>query len=203
MVAVSTVFPSLSVSTVVTSDSPGRSSKLSLCTDRYGASISQYVPRIPIWFPSGLRRTKRKPPPTRKSTSHTTSDHPRGPNQRLRRSGLVKASNTNLRGALNTRVSTICCGVGVATASVPVFFIAALSFAQLYGVFWGVLGSGWSTFSGDHPGARSFLPISAGSARATHLPRRGGQLPNYVAGVERRVHAKSDLPAQEHGGAWK
>jgi uncharacterized protein YndB with AHSA1/START domain len=44
--------------------------------------------RIPIWFPSGLRRIKRNPPPTRKSTSHTISDQPRGPNQRLSSSGL-------------------------------------------------------------------------------------------------------------------
>jgi hypothetical protein len=57
---------------------------------------------------------------------------------------LVNASNTNVRGALNTRVSTIWFGAGVVTANVPVFFIGAFPFFSLYclilgGAFWSVL----------------------------------------------------------------
>src|SRR2546425_13064310 len=73
--------------------------------------------------PSGPRTTKRHVPPTFRSTSQTTSDQPRGPNQRLSSSGLVKASKTWRRGASKTRVSTTSRSVGVVTFNVPVFFI--------------------------------------------------------------------------------
>src|SRR5262249_17470583 len=81
---------------------------------------------MPMSLPSGPRNTKRKPPPTRRSTSQTTSDQPRGPNQRLSSSGLVNASHTSRRGASKTRVSTISRSVGVVTCKVPRFFIGVL-----------------------------------------------------------------------------
>src|SRR5205807_10117791 len=94
---------------------------------------------MPMSWPSGPRNTKRKPPPTRRSTSQTTSDQPRGPNQRLSNSGFVNASQTRRRGASNTRVSTISRSVGVVTFKAPVFFITnpplgfAVSMVLLFG----------------------------------------------------------------------
>src|SRR5713226_10054041 len=82
-------------------------------------------------LPSGPRSTNRKPPPTFRSTSQTASDQPRGPNQRLRSSGLVNASQTRRRGASKTRVSTISRSVGVVTFKVPVFFIDSLRLSPL------------------------------------------------------------------------
>src|SRR3954453_10261883 len=121
---------------------------------------------MPIWLPSGLRRTNRKCPPTLRSTSHVTSNHPLGPNQCLSRSGLVNASNTNVRGALNTRVSTIWFAVGVVTANVPVFFIDAFPFFSSYCEFWYralwsvLFDLCWSIHQAGHPDARNFLPRS-------------------------------------------
>src|SRR5713226_2988589 len=66
---------------------------------------------------------KRKPPPTFRSTRQTTSDQPRGPNQRSSSSGLLNASKTRWRGASKTRVRTISRSLGVVTFNVPVFFI--------------------------------------------------------------------------------
>src|SRR5881628_2509779 len=80
---------------------------------------------MPMSFPSGPRSTKRKPPPTFRSTSQTTRDQPRGPNQRLSSSGLENASKTRRRGASKTRVRTISRSVGVVTFNVPVFFIVS------------------------------------------------------------------------------
>src|SRR6185312_7886425 len=79
-------------------------------------------------FSIGPRSTKRNPPPTFRSTSQTTSDQPRGPNQRLRNSGLLNASNIRRRGASKTRVITISRSVGVVTFNVPVFFIGVFLF---------------------------------------------------------------------------
>src|SRR5437762_9527160 len=83
---------------------------------------------MPISLPSGPRSTKRKPPPTFRSTSQTTKDQPRGPNQRLSSSGFENASKTIWRGASNTRVRTISRSLGVVTFNVPVFFIVDLSY---------------------------------------------------------------------------
>src|ERR1700704_2365226 len=82
-------------------------------------------------LPSGERITKRNPPPTRRSTSQTTSDHPRGPNQRLSNSGLVNESKTSWRGASNTRVIAISRSLGRVAFSVPVFFIRDSPLAAL------------------------------------------------------------------------
>src|SRR5882762_9285069 len=79
---------------------------------------------MPISFPSGPRITKRKPLPTFRSTSQTTRDQPRGPNQRLSNSGLENASKTRWRGASKTRVRTTSRSLGIVTFNVPVFFIA-------------------------------------------------------------------------------
>src|SRR6266702_6722124 len=95
-------------------------------TERSGGARSRYTPRIPMVLPSGPRSTKRKPPPTLKSTSQTASDHPRGPNHCFRSSGLENASKTRWRGASKTRVITISRSVGVVTFNVPVFFIGNL-----------------------------------------------------------------------------
>src|SRR6267378_8298911 len=77
---------------------------------------------------SGPRNTQRHAPPTFRSASQTTSDQPRGPNQRLSSSGLVKASKTRRRGESKTRVITISRSVGRETFNVPVFFIVDLLF---------------------------------------------------------------------------
>src|SRR5262249_16377689 len=92
---------------------------------------------MPISLPPGPRSTKRKPPPTFRSTSQTTSDQPRGPNQRLSSSGLVKASKTKWRGASKIRVITISRSPGVVTFSVPVFFmvVSLLPFVGLLQFF--------------------------------------------------------------------
>src|SRR6266571_2265667 len=77
-------------------------------------------------LPPGPRNRERQAPPTFRSISQTTSDQPRGPNQRLNSSGLVKASKTRRRGASKTRVITTSRSVGVVTFNVPVFFIGDL-----------------------------------------------------------------------------
>src|SRR6266436_6506803 len=76
--------------------------------------------------PSGPRNTQRQAPPAFRSISQTASDQPRGPNQRLNSSGLVKASKIRRRGASKTRVITTSRSVGVATFNVPVFLIGDL-----------------------------------------------------------------------------
>src|SRR5437879_149452 len=77
-------------------------------------------------LPPGPRNTERQAPPTFRSISQTTSDQPRGPNQRLNSSGLVKASKTRRRGASKTRVITTSRSVGVVTCNVPLFIISDL-----------------------------------------------------------------------------
>src|SRR5262249_7256562 len=135
---------------------------------------------MPISLPSGPRSTKRKPPPTLKSTSHTTSDQPRGPNQRLSSSGLEKASKTRRRGASKTRLITTSRSVGVVTFKVPVLFIAAL------------LGRAWrvhvflfsclvsSTHPADRRDAGNFLPRTGGTFQA-NCWRRRAVLPRFGA----------------------
>src|ERR1700731_5246823 len=78
---------------------------------------------MPISWPPGPRNTERHAPPPLRSISHTASDQPRGPNQRLNSSGLVKASKTRRRGASKTRVITTSRSVGVVTCNVPESFI--------------------------------------------------------------------------------
>src|ERR1700736_537149 len=89
------------------------------------------MPRIPISLPSGPRSTERHVPSTFRSISQTASDQPRGPNQRLNSSGLVKASKTRRRGASKTRVITTSCSVGVVTFNVPVFVIGDLLYRRV------------------------------------------------------------------------
>src|SRR6266849_10906252 len=83
-------------------------------------------------LPSGPRNTERHPPPTFRSISQTASDQPRGPNQRLNSSGLVKAAKTRRRGASKTRVITTSRSVGVVTFNVPVFFIGDLLYRFVF-----------------------------------------------------------------------
>src|ERR1700676_3476419 len=73
-------------------------------------------------LPPGPRKTKRQGPPGRRSTSHTASVQPCGPNQRGRCSGLVHASKTRRRGASKTRVKTISRSDGVVTVKALLFF---------------------------------------------------------------------------------
>src|ERR1044072_5375981 len=59
----------------------------------------------------------------RRSTSQTGTEYPsaRLPHQRLMCSGLLIASNTRCRGALNSRVKWISVSVGVVTLKVSLF----------------------------------------------------------------------------------
>src|ERR1700732_988141 len=95
---------------------------------------------MPISWPPGPRNTERHAPPTFRSISQTTSDQPRGPNQRLNSSGLVKASKTRRRGTSKTRVITTSRSVGVVTFNVPVFFIGALLYCFVRPRFFSLLG---------------------------------------------------------------
>src|SRR6266478_9698601 len=83
-------------------------------------------------LPPGPRNTERQAPPTFRSISQTTNDQPRGPNQRLNSSGLVKASKIRRRGASKTRVITTSRSVGVVTFNVPEFFIGDLLYRLVY-----------------------------------------------------------------------
>src|SRR2546421_4617261 len=81
--------------------------------------------------PPGPCSTERQAPPTFRSISETANDQPRGPNQRLNSSGLVKASKTRRRGASKTRVITTSRSVGIVTFNVPVFFTGDLLYCFL------------------------------------------------------------------------
>src|SRR3954462_11728173 len=84
--------------------------------------------------PSGPCTTKRQAPPGRKSIWHTGSVHPLGPNQCGTCSGLVKASQTSLRGASKTRVMTISRSDGVVNVVAPKSVATAIIFLLFFQV---------------------------------------------------------------------
>src|SRR5664279_90564 len=70
-VPISVVLPLSSLSTVVTTDSTGNGSMISVCTLPAGRLISRYTPCILISLSSGPRNTNLHAPPAFRSTSHT------------------------------------------------------------------------------------------------------------------------------------
>src|ERR1700676_5203486 len=91
-------------------------------------------------LPPGPRNTERQAPPTFRSISQTTSDQPRGPNQRLNSAGLVKASKTRRRQRPKTGGITTSRSVGVVTFNVPVYIIGALLYCFVRPSFFSLLG---------------------------------------------------------------
>src|SRR5262245_10872741 len=86
---------------------------------RCGGTTSRYTPRIDMNSPSGPLHDQWNVLPTLKSSSQPTIRQPGGPeSQRLRRSGLVMASQTMRSEALKMRIITISRSVGVSTVSV-------------------------------------------------------------------------------------
>src|SRR5215469_8351333 len=81
--------------------------------------------------PSGARFTQRKAPPGRRSISQTASGTPLGSHQCATCSALVQASNTRPRGALKSRVTTICRSPGVVIVTAPMLFGGAVSLSLL------------------------------------------------------------------------
>src|SRR6266852_6488149 len=115
---------------------------------------------------------------------------PGGPSSHcLTSSGLVNASKTSRRGALNTRVIAISRSLGVVTLNVPLFVIADLLYRLVRTLFFAlVLRS--SFFSSSSRASRRWkLPsqrrryFSSHPSRAVRGYRRG--LLRGVAGIER------------------
>src|SRR5690606_14591689 len=102
------VTPPFSSSLIVDTASPGYhgSSNCSVHTSRSGLVISRYSPPAPISI-SPFFQPQRYFPPTLRSISHTSSDHPSGPNIHcLRYLHSVCARNTRSFGALNVLLIT-------------------------------------------------------------------------------------------------
>src|ERR1700679_3400811 len=70
-------------------------------------TISWYSPPFQNSCPSGALMQQRNFPPTRKSISQKGAVKPFGPHHCITYFGFVHASQTNARGASNTRVTTI------------------------------------------------------------------------------------------------
>ena len=86
---------------------PPSSTTSMLKTRRSGRTISRKTPVIGCSAPSGARMTIRSVPPGRTSISQTGLVKPCGPHHCAMQVGSAQASNTNSRGASNTRVRSV------------------------------------------------------------------------------------------------